>query len=130
LRRVAIAFACGLAAFIAVYTVAWAFGIPGHDLAAGDGSVASCDTNGPGGGALLTIDGFTLNGSGQITQVTIGDIGAACTGGQLTVHLTSSTQASLAVGTATVTAPTMTVNVTGAPDPHDVKHEAIIIVGP
>jgi hypothetical protein len=122
--------ACGLAAFIAVYTVTWALGIPSHDLGAGDGSVASCDTNGPGGDALFTIDGFTLNASGRITQVAIGDIDTACLSGQLTVHLTNAAQASLAAGSATVTTPSTTVNVTGAPDPHAVKHEVIIVVGP
>ena len=88
LKRVALALASGVAVFLAVYAVASAMGLSSHNLAAGDEAVTTCDSNG------FTVDGFTLDNSGLITEVAIGDIDAACIGGQLTLHLTSSTHAS------------------------------------
>jgi hypothetical protein len=123
-RRVALALASGVAVFLAVYAVASAMGFASHDLAAGDEAVTTCDANG------FTVDGFTYDVNGLITDVTIGDIDPPCIGGQLTVHLTSSTHASVGSGAAPVSGSPLTVPVSGGPHPDQVKHEVIIIVGP
>jgi hypothetical protein len=124
LNRIAVALASGVAVFLAVYAVASAIGLASHDLAAGDEAVRTCDANG------FTVDGFTYDVNGLVTDVAIGDIDPTCIGGQLTVHLTSSTQASVGSGAATVTGSPLTVPVSGGPHPDQVKHEVIIIVGP
>nr|HRC63134.1 hypothetical protein [Dehalococcoidia bacterium] len=84
-----------------------------------------CDNNG------FVIDGFTLNGSGQITQIALSDIDATCVGGQLTVDLTRADEVSIGNGgPVTVTGSPMSVAITGLPDATLVKHEVVIIVGP
>ena len=94
-------------------------------LAAGDDTVAKCDTDG------FIIDGFTLNGSDQITAIAISGISGACTGGQLSVGLTKSDDVSVGTGgPVSVTGASMNIAISGLPDPTVVKHEVIIIVGP
>ncbi|MBX7111627.1 MAG: hypothetical protein K1X87_07245 [Dehalococcoidia bacterium] len=96
----------------------------GH-VTAGAESVTKCDNNG------FVIDGFTLNGSGQITQIALSDIDATCVGGQLTVDLTRADEVSIGNGgPVTVTGSPMSVAITGLPDATLVKHEVVIIVGP
>ncbi len=125
MRRAVLAVAFGLAAFIAVYTVAAAFGLSSDRLGAGADAVTSCDTNG------FTIDAIALNGANEVTQLTVGGIASTCAGGQLTVNLTRIDDASIGVGgPVTVSGSTATVDVSGFPNLSDVKHEVIIIVGP
>lgn len=94
------------------------------DLGAGGEPVASCDT-------AFVIDGFTLNGSQQITAISVSGIDAACIGGQLTVDLTRADDVSIGTGgPVTVTTSTLTVPIPDTPAASLVKHEVIIIVGP
>jgi hypothetical protein len=73
------------------------------------------------GGVQVPIcdsDGFkytrTLDGSHDVTAVTVSDINAACIGGLLQVTLAGSGNAALGSGTGTVTGPYLTVTISGA----------------
>lgn len=126
LKRVIVALASGLVAFIAISSVAAALSLSGPSLGAGDASVAKCDTDG------INVDSFGFDTNGRITSAEISGISnPTCVDGQLTIHLTDSANASIGSGgPVAVTGESVTVAITGLPSPFDVKHEVIIIVGP
>ncbi len=125
MKRVILALASGLVAFIAISSVAAALSLSGSSLGAGDASVTKCDTDG------INVDSFGFDTNGLITSAAISGIDPLCANGQLTIHLTTNDNVSIGSGgPVAVTGVSMTVAITGLPSPFDVKHEVIIIVGP
>ncbi|MGE0227864.1 MAG: hypothetical protein AB7I38_00920 [Dehalococcoidia bacterium] len=125
-RRRLLAVVVALAAFAAGSAVAAAaLSLSSGNLGANGASVSTCDADG------FVIDGFTLNGSDQITHIAISGISGACIGGELTVDLTDATEVSVGTGgPVTVTGGSATVGISPNPLALQVKHEVIIIVGP
>lgn len=114
--------------FAAVYAAAASVSVSSDGLAAGDVPVSKCDESG------FTTEGFTVVDD-LITAVTIGDIDPACIGGTMTVNLVSIAGESVGAGTAVVidTGPvieTVTVTITPTPSTSDVKHVAMLVIGP
>jgi len=126
LKRVALAVAFGVATFAVVYGFAATMGLTSNQLGAGAASVTTCgDPDG------FTIAGVDLDGSGRVTEVTVGGIPATCAGGQLTINLTKDDGTSIgAGGPVTVTSPSTSVTITGLPSLAEVAREVVIIVGP
>lgn len=127
MRRIRVALLPVLVAMLLTSAVVSAatFGLGSTHLAAGGDAVQACDPDG------FVIDGLTLNGSQQITAITISDIAAACINGTLTVDLTRADNVSIGTGgPVTVTTSPLTVPIAGTPAASLVQHEVIIIVGP
>ena len=119
LTLVLAAVAVGLAL---AYGAAASLGISSAKLGAGGASVAPCDTSFT---RSLTVSG------GNVTQVTIGDVDSACTGGQMTVVLTNAANNQVSQGSATVPSGGGSVPVSVAPVPVDsVRNVHVVVVGP
>jgi hypothetical protein len=92
-------------------------------IATGAAVVASCDPN------SVTVL-YTIT-SGLVTQVTIADIDAACTGGELSVTLVDAATANIGTGgPLTVTSSSATVAVTPQPARTSVAATHVVIAGP
>ena len=103
-------------------------GSQGNRLAAGATSVATCQ------GAAFTVASPVVNGSGQVTQVTVGNIQASCTGSTVRLTLADASNNPLGSGTATVPTGgvTTTATITLSPQPAraSVAKFFVVVVGP
>jgi hypothetical protein len=124
-----VALVLGSIVFATVYAAAASVSLSSSDLAAGDTVVSKCDPNG------FTTVSFTTNESAQITAVTLGDIADECIGGTMTVNLLSNDNEPVGSGTATVdftAGPSneLVVAISPTPATSDVKHVAMLVIGP
>ena len=126
MRITRLALAGTVAIVVASATFAAAASLGGlitHELGAGSASVTSCD--GDGVTASYTV------ASGNVTQVTISGIAAACSGGQLRLTLANSSGTSIGTGgPVTVSATSHAVSVSPTPAAASVAGLHVVIVGP
>lgn len=110
-----------LASGVTAYAAS-AGGLNAGDLGAGDGAVNECDNS--------FTHSFTTSG-GNVTSVTVADIAAGCSGGQLSVTLTNGAGAAIGAG-GSVGAIASSVDVPVSPQPSapTVAGIHIVVVGP
>ena len=88
----------------------------------GSASVSTCDADG-------FTPTFTTIG-GRITEVTVGGIAAACSGGSLRITLTRGTISPLTGGPVTISSSSHAVAVNGATNAWEVDGLSVVVIGP
>ncbi len=122
-KRALLAVLAASAVFGTVFAFATSLTVHGAGLATGADGVGACDSNG------FTYS-FAFNND-EVTQVTIGDIAAACTSGHLSITLTDASNVAVGSGSDTVPSSSeMTVSIPQNPTTWSVVHEYVSIVGP
>jgi hypothetical protein len=123
-RRLIIGLAVGAAVFTTVFAMAATLGVTSSDLAAGDQTVAACDSNGV--TTAYTTEFDTTTNRYEVTEVIVSGIaldadtpspsGDGCDGQELSVTLRDTTNAIVGQGSVTnIDAASETVSV--SPDP-------------
>lgn len=128
-RFVIVAAALGAAAAVSAAGTSLAIGgSQGNRLGAGSTSVATCQ------GTAFTVGSPVVNGSGQVTQVTVGNILASCTGSTVHLTLADGSNAALGGGSAIVPAGGATtsaaVTLSPAAPRASVAKYFVVVVGP
>ena len=103
-------------------------GSQGDRLAAGISSVATCQA------AAFTVGSPVVTATGQVTQITVGNIQGSCTGS--TVHLSLMDAANAALGSGLATVPvggsttSATIPLSPAAPRASVARYVVVVVGP